>query len=412
MAKKVDTIVIGGGQAGLSVSYYLQQQGFEHIVLEQAAAAGNAWRNDRWDSFTLLSPNWSFQLPGAGYGGGMPEGFMLKPDIVAAFENYVEHFRLPVAYGVKVNAVEPLADGKGYRVKSTDEEWEARQVVMATGLYQTPRVPPFAANLSARITQIHSGHYRNPGALPPGAVMVVGSAQSGCQIAEELYLSGRKVYLCTSSAGRAPRRYRGKDIYEWMHLSGFLDRTVDKLPDPHAKFAANPHVTGKDGGRTLNLHQFVRDGVTLTGRILGGEGNTIHLVEDLKENLAKADKVESELVKMVDDYISRTGLDLPAESLPVLRDGFAAPEIPTLDLQAAGVTSIIWAVGYRFDFSMVRLPVLDADGFPIQHRGVTDYPGLYFIGLPFLYKMKSGHLLGVAEDAEYIVSQIATRPGR
>jgi putative flavoprotein involved in K+ transport len=409
MSQKTQTIIIGGGQAGLATSYYLKQQGVEHLVLEQAAAAGNAWRNDRWDSFSLNTPNWSFRLPGAVYRGDGPDGFMHKADVVASFEQYVERFHLPVQYGAQVNLVEPLANGKGYRVQTSEEEWEVQQVVMANGLYQSPKIPSFAANLSSRITQLHSGHYRNPGLLPPGAVLVVGSAQSGSQIAEELYLSGRKVYLCTGSAGRAPRRYRGKDIYEWMHLSGFLDRTLDKLPSPQAKFAGNPHVSGRDGGRTINLHQFVRDGVTLTGHIQGGEGNTIHLAGDLKENLAKADKLEADLVKMVDDYITRKGLDIPTETLPILRDGYEVPEITELDLQVTGITTIIWAMGYRFDFSLVQLPVRDTDGFPIQKQGVTAFPGLYFVGLPWTDKMNSGLLLGVGESAEHIASQIVAR---
>ena len=410
MGQKVETIIIGGGQAGLSTSYYLLQYGHEHIVLEQAAKAGNAWRNDRWDLFTLNTPNWSFRLPGAEYQGHQPDGFMHKTDIVASFEQYVERFHLPVQYGAQVNLVEPLANGKGYRVQTTDDEWEAQQVVMANGLYQSPKIPPFAANLSSRITQLHSGHYRNPDALPPGAVLVVGSAQSGCQIAEEIYLSGRKVYLCTGSAGRVPRRYRGKDIFEWMNLTGFLDRTQDVLPSPQAKFAGNPHVSGRDGGRTLNLHQFVRDGVTLGGHIQGGEGHAIHLAGDLKENLAKADKVETDLVKMVDEYISRNGLVIPAETLPVLRDGYDVEDLREIDLQSAGITTIIWATGYRFDFSLIKLPVRDTDGFPIQKRGVTAFPGLYFVGLPWSDKMRSGLLIGVGESAEFIASQIGARP--
>lgn len=410
MSRKIHTIIIGGGQAGLATSYYLSQKGSEHIVLEQAAAAGNAWRNDRWDSFTLLTPNWAFRLPGAEYQGEAPGSYLGRDEVVSRFEQYVEQFHLPVQYGVQVTSVDPMGEGSGYRVRTADGEWEARQVVMATGLYQIPKIPTFAASLSPRITQLHSGQYRNPASLPPGAVLVVGSAQSGCQIAEELYLSGRKVYLATSSAGRAPRRYRGKDIYEWMHLSGFLDRTPDKLPNPRAKFAANPHVTGRGGGHTLNLHQFVRDGVTLTGHIQGGEGNNLYFTEDMHTNLARADQVEADLVKMVDDTILRTMLDIPPETLPKLQDGFAAAEINRLDMRAAGISTILWAIGYSFDFSLVRVPVVDGDGYPIQNRGVTGFPGLYFIGMPWLYKMKSGHLLGVGEDARYLADYMTAGP--
>ena len=296
-----------------------------------------------------------------------------------------------------------------YRVSTDEAVLDARNVVIATGLFQRPKVPAFSADLPAHITQLHSGRYRNPQALPPGAVLVVGSGQSGCQIAEELYLSGRQVYLCVGSAGRVPRRYRGKDVYEWLNLSGFLDRTVDKLPSPKARFAANPHLSGRDGGRSLNLHQFARDGVVLLGRIQSGGEGRIWLAPDLKENLARSDKFEAEIVKMIDGLLLQTGMDAPLESLPVMRDGYEAEEIGDLDLLSVGITTIIWAMGYRFDFDMVRLPIFDGDGYPVQKRGVTDYAGLFFMGLPWLYKQKSGLLLGVGEDAEYIAEKIAGR---
>jgi putative flavoprotein involved in K+ transport len=407
MTHKYPTIIIGGGQGGLSTSYYLAQRGHEHIILEQAAQAGNAWRNERWDSFSLLTPNWSFRLPGAEYQGEAPEGFLARDEVVAAFEGYVEGFHLPVRYGAQVTAVESLTDGSGYCVRLGEEALEARNVVIATGLFQRPKIPAFGTDLPAHITQLHSGQYRNPQALPPGAVLVVGSAQSGCQIAEELYLSGRKVYLCVGQAGRAPRRYRGKDVYEWLHLNGFLDRTVDQLPSPRARFAANPHLSGRDGGRSLNLHQFARDGVQLLGRIQDGRDGRIWLAPDLKEKLAQADKFEREIVRLVDNFITQSGLDVPQEDLPVLRDGYEVEEIGVLDLLLAGVTNIIWAMGYAFDFNMVRLPVFDEDGYPIQNRGETDHAGLYFVGLPWLHKMKSGLLLGVGEDAEYLAERIA-----
>ena len=407
MEQQIETIIVGGGQAGLATSYYLAQRGREHIVLEQAAQAGNVWRNDRWDSFTLLTPNWSFRLPGAEYQGSAPDGFMVRGEIVAHFERYVEQFHLPVQYRVPVNSVERNAEAQGYLVRTEETVWEARNVVMATGLFQQPKIPPFSADLSARITQLPSGQYRNPQALPPGAVLVVGSAQSGCQIAEELYQSGRKVYLCVGSAGRVPRRYRGKDVFEWMLLSGFLDQMVDKLPSPRAKFAGNPHVTGRDGGRTLNLHQFARDGMVLLGHLQGAREGTIWLADDLKANLAKADQVEAEIVELIDSYIAQTGLHAPPENLPKLRDGYDAEEITELSLQSAGITTIIWAIGYRFDFSLVKLPIFDSDGYPVQKRGVTNYPGLFFVGLPWLYKLKSGLLVGVGEDADFVASAIA-----
>ena len=405
MSEQVNTIIIGAGQAGLSTSYYLKQQGREHIILEQADHVAEAWHK-RWDSFTLITPNWTIQLPGAEYQGDDPDAFMLRDDLIAYFEEYVAKFELPVRYGVRVTSVEPIE--AGYLVRTDKGEFESANVVMATGMFQQPKILPFSSNLSADINQLHSSEYHHPETLPAGAVLVVGSAQSGCQIAEELYQSGRKVYLSVGSAGRLPRRYRGKDVTRWLAETGFADMTVDKLPSPKAKFRGSAHGTGKDGGHTINLHQFARDGVVLLGHIQSIPGDRIVLVSDMHESLAIADKVEADFVKQVDEYIEKNGLDAPEESLPELRDGFDLELIPELDLKSADVSSVIWATGYRFDFGMVKLPVFDEDGYPLQKRGVTEYPGLYFIGLPFLHTLKSGLLSGVGDDAAYVVSMMAT----
>ena len=406
--ERIESIIVGGGQAGLATSYWLSQRGRDHIILEQAAQAANAWRNDRWDSFTLVTPNWATRMPGMESPSADPNGFMPRDELVAYFEQYIERFRLPVRYNTRVTSVEQ--DGAGYVVKTDHGTLSAKNVVVATGLFQRPKIPAFGAQIAADITQLHSGAYRHPHSIPPGAVLVVGSAQSGCQIAEELYQSSRKVYLCVGTAGRAPRRYRGKDIYEWAHLTGFLDRTPDKLPSLRARFAGNPQLSGKDGGHALNLHQFARDGVTLLGRITIAADHTITLAPDLKENLAKSDGGEADFCKMVDGYIEQKGLDAPREELPQLRDGYNTPEMLELDLKAAGITTIVWAMGYSFDFSLVRLPTFDSDGFPVQQRGVTNYAGLYFIGMPWMPWQKSGLLLGVGEAAEHIAAHIAARP--
>jgi len=407
MSERVQTVIIGGGQAGLATSYWLTQHGHEHIILEQAAQAANAWRNDRWDSFTLVTPNWATRMPGAESPGADPNGYMPRDELVAYFEQYIERFQLPVRYNTRVASVEQ--NGAGYVVRTDNGTLSAKNVVVATGLFQRPKIPAFNAQIDAGFTQLHSGAYRNPRSIPPGAVLVVGSAQSGCQIAEELCQNGRRVYLCTGSAPRFPRHYRGKDAYEWASLSGFLDRTPDRLPSPRARFAGNPQLSGKDGGHALNLHQFARDGVTLLGRIANAAEHTITLAPDLKENLAKSDGAEANFCKLVDGYVAQKGLDAPREELPQLRDGYNAPEIRELDLKAAGITTIVWAMGYGFDFSLVRPPTFDSDGFPVQQRGVTAYAGLYFVGMPWLYKQKSGLLIGVGEDAEHIAAHIAAR---
>jgi putative flavoprotein involved in K+ transport len=234
----------------------------------------------------------------------------------------------------------------------------------------------------------------------------VGSGQSGAQIAEELYQSGKKVYLSVSRAGRVPRRYRGKDANWWHERMGDYGRTVDQLPSPRAKFASKPMISGKDGGHTLNLHQFVRGGVTLLGRIQGVRDDNILLAQDLKANLARADQFEADFVKSVDEFIIKNGIEAPEETLPGLTDGYQIQEIPELNLTDAKIGTVIWATGYNFDFGLVQLPVFDTDGYPTQKRGVTDHPGLYFVGLPWLHNARSGLLFGVAQDAGRIAQAI------
>jgi putative flavoprotein involved in K+ transport len=407
VSKSVETVIVGGGQAGLAVSYHLTQLDRSHTILEQASQPAEAWRNHRWDSFSLVTPNWTTRMPGAEYKGDDPDGFMSRNEVVAYLEDYIQRFKLPIRYGVRVTSVEQ--NGSGYVVHSDEAAIEAANVVIATGLFQQPRIPSFNAGLPAKIQQLHSSEYRNPAALPPGAVLVVGSAQSGCQIAEELCQTGRQVYLCVSSAGRGPRRYRGKDIVWWLNQVGFFDRTVDRLPSPKAKFTASIQASGKDGGHTINLHQFARDGVVLLGRLQDAQGGKITLAPDLKEKLAAADKFEAEVLKTIDDYIEKSGLEVPSETLPEPQDGYEAELIRELDLDAAGITSVVWATGYKFDFGLVKLPVLDEDGYPIQKRGATAYPGLYFAGLPWLHTVKSGLLFGVGADAASIVSDIVAR---
>lgn len=408
MTQKFDTIIIGGGQAGLSTSYYLAKQGHSHLVLEQSDLPAPAWR-ERWDSFTLVTPNSLFLLPGAEYQGNDPDGFMRRDEVVETFQQYVKKFELPLRYNTRVTAVEKKSEGNGFRIHANGSEFEADNVVVATGLFQHPRRLPVADRLPADIAQLHSSEYRNPDQLPAGAVLVVGSSQSGCQIAQEIHKTGRTVYLCVGDAGRIPRCYRGKDAIAWANLAGFWDRTVDMLPSPKMKFAANPHVAGKKDEGSLNLHQFARDGMRLLGRLLDAEDGKIRLAPDLHENLAKADQCEADFVKGVDAYIAKNKLDIPVEHLPELKDGYNLDIVEQLDLKSEGVGTVIWAVGYTFDFSMVGLPVFDDDGYPVQQRGVTNYPGLYFVGLPWLYKYRSGFLGGVGGDAAHISSTILAR---
>jgi putative flavoprotein involved in K+ transport len=405
----INTIIVGGGQGGLAVSYFLKKYNHNHIILEKGTQIAESWRS-RWDSFTLNTPNWMVHLPGLDYPGDDPNGFMNREEIVAFFEDYIHRHQLPIQYGVHVSSVESC--GAGYYLETNQGIFEAANVVIATGFYQNPKIPSFSNQISAIIKQIHSSKYQNPERLPEGAVLVVGSSQSGSQIAEELHQAGRDVYLSVSNAGRVPRRYRGRDVAQWEAKMGYYKRTVDQLESPKQRYAPSAHTTGKDGGHTINLHQFARDGVHLLGRVGNANGDLITLDSDLHENLSKADQFEADFIQQVDHYIETNNLDVPEETLPHLTDGFDVEEITQLNLEDAGIRSIIWATGYRCDFSCVHLPVFDPDGYPIQERGVTKFAGLYFIGLPFLHTGISGVIAGVGDDAEYIASVIQQRQAK
>jgi len=413
MSEQIEAIIIGAGHAGLSTSYYLTRAGIPHLVLD-GGRVGERWRSSRWDSFTLVTPNWMCCLPGYPYAGDDPDGFMSREEVVAYLQGYVESFAAPVREGVRVTAVEMRPGGGDYTVVTDGEVYETPVVVVATGFFEHPKIPAEAATLAPGIFQIHSSEYKNPEALDPGAVLVVGSGQSGCQIAKELHECGRQVYLSTGSAGRAPRHYRGKDATWWMVQLGRFEQTVDKLPSPRAKFAANPHLSGSRGGHTINLHRFARDGIVLLGHLRSVARHHVMLAPDLKENLAKADKLAADFKRGVDEYIEKHGIDAPLPD-PANTDeydgddGYRQKEILELDLQAAGIRTIVWAAGFNIDYSFVRIPVFDEDGYPIQWRGVTASPGLYFMGVHYQHKNKSDLLYGVGEDAAYVASVVTAR---
>lgn len=403
--KHIDTVVIGGGQAGLVMSHYLQEAGREHVVLEKERMV-KSWREERWDSFTLVTPNWQLKLPGMAYEGDDPDGFLRREEVVDYLERFIERVDPPVREGVEATAVELAPDADALIVRTSDGDYQAENVVVAAGTFQRANIPDFSSQLNSEVEQMHSSEYRNPEQLAPGAVLVVGSGQSGCQIAEELLEDGRKVYLATGRAQRLPRRYRGKDSMRWLVRTGFVDRTVDKLPSPEARFAPNPHVSGKDGGRTINLHRFCREGMQLLGHVRDGRGTKLAFAPDLKENLAAADEFAKEFKEGVDEFIEKQGLQAPEEDEAELRDGYEAPVITELDLEEAGIKTIIWATGYEFDFSWIDFPIFDEYGYPVQERGVTPQPGLYFLGLHWMHTIKSGLFLGIDEEAAYVAERM------
>ncbi|MCA9862703.1 MAG: NAD(P)-binding domain-containing protein, partial [Thermomicrobiales bacterium] len=402
-----DVIVVGAGQAGLATSYHLQQARLEHLVLERGATVAPVWRTERWDSFTAVTPNWSLKLPGMPPAGLDPDGFLPRRELSSLFSRYAMHHALPVRLHTPVASVVPTPGG-AYRVTTPEQVFLSRSVVIATGYEQRPRIPAVSTRLPADVAQLHSSHYRNPRNLPAGAVLVVGSGQSGAQIAEELYQHGRRTFLATSGAGRVPRRYRGRDIVEWLVLTGFFGITPESLPVPKVQFVA-PHVSGRDGGRSLNLHQFARDGVTLLGRVQDADGAVLMIAPDLHDNLAGSDQFEVQTLRMIDAYVQSTGTDAPAEAVAQLRDGFAQAAVTRLDLRAEGITSVIWATGFHHDYQIVHAPVFAPDGFPVQERGVTAHPGLVFVGMPWMPSLQTGNLIGVAEAAAHVANVIAAR---
>lgn len=402
MSETVDTIIVGAGHSGLSMGYCLAQRKRSFVILEKSDALTPAWRS-RWDSFTLVLPNWTLQLPGYAYRGSDQDGFLTRDEMVSYMEGFARSFQPDIRFGSEVMSIEKAPENGNFVVRTRNQTFQASHVVVATGTFQSPRLPAFQRDISDEFSQLHTSQYHNPDQLPEGGVLVVGSGQSGCQIAEELYKSGRKVYLCVGGAVRVPRTYRGRDTIKWLGDMGFFDMTVDKLSSPREKFAANPFLTGKDGGHSLDLHQFARDGVVLLGRLRAAKGSRIFLAPILKESLAKIDAFVADVTAKIDQHIEENHITAEAASPHIpLRDGYDAGMIEELDLHEAGIGSIIWSTGYKFDYSMVQFPVLDEDGYPVQSRGVSEVPGLYFVGMHFLHRRKSGLPWGIAADAEYI----------
>ncbi len=398
----LDVVIIGGGQAGLAMSYHLSQRGIEHIILEQARI-GETWRSQRWDLFALVTPNWATRLPGFVYQGEDPDGFMPRDEVVRYLEAYAASFSPPIRQGVRATSVSQRKNH--YIIETTTmPPLEAKNVVIATGSFQRPKDLPLVGERFAGIRHLHSSEYRNVRELAPGNVLVVGSGQSGCQIAEELNRSGRRVYLAVSNSGRLPRRYRGHDIVWWQSTLGIFDMTVDQLPSPQVKFAANPHIAP---GRDINLRQMEKEGVMLLGRVQAIQENKVMVAQNLTESLNKADEFAATIKQRIDRHVQMTGIQVPeADDLEEVNWGQRQEKAPifTLDMKEQGITNVVWAIGYKPDYSWVHLPVFDETGYPKHKRGVTGSPGLYLLGLHYLYKNKSALLFGVGEDAAFLAA--------
>lgn len=406
----MDTVVIGAGQAGLATSWHLARHGIRHRVLERGRI-GEAWRSQRWDSFCLVTPNWSITLPGAAYAGPEPDGFMARDDFVAHLERWAAGFAAPVETGVAVTRIGGTPGD--FRLATTLGEIAAANVVVATSTYQAPRIPAFAAQLPRHVMQVVASAYRNPASLPAGGVLVVGSGQTGCQLAEELHASGRKTFLCVGATGRLPRRHRGRDVIEWQRDMGYLDRTPDRLEHPSHRFRGDPHLSGRGGGRTLSLHDFRRAGIVLLGGLRGFDGSRALLVDDLEAKMRGADDFAANIRRLIDAHIAGQGIDAPSATDAELAGeplaAWSARSPAALDLDTENVSTVIWATGFRFDFSWVDFPVLDDLGYPRTEVSATAVPGLYFMGLNWMHKRKSGIIYGVGEDAAWTAAHIAGR---
>jgi putative flavoprotein involved in K+ transport len=400
-------LIVGGGQAGLSVSYYLKQAGIDHCIFEKRRVA-SSWRSDRWDTFCLVTPNWQCRLPNFPYQGDDPKGFMLKDQIAEYVESFARSFSPPIVEGISVTRVVRGSDGK-INVSTSAGEYTTDHLIVATGGYDIPIIPTYAATLPKHINQVHSVDYRNPESIPPGEVLVVGSGQSGVQIVEDLHLAGRKVHLCVGQAPRSPRVYRGKESTEWLMDMGYYKLTVDKHPlGDRAGERTNHYMTGRDGGHEIDLRKFAQQGVKLYGTMTGIEGSQISFAPDLRRNLDDADEVYCGIRRDIDKYIEANQIDAPEEA-PFIKVWEPEIETATLDCEAAGITTIIWAIGFCPDYRWIELPAFDGRGSPKFKRGVSHVDGLYFLGLPWLNTWGSGRFLGVAEDAEYLCGVIESR---
>jgi len=397
----VDVVVVGAGQAGLAVSHELTAAGVEHMLLERGRVA-QSWR-DRWDSFCLVTPNATIELPGGRYRGDDPNGFLRRDELVGHFDGWASSFAAPVREGVAVSSLEAVDCG-GVRLQTSEGALDARSVVVCTGAYQRPFRSAVVA--PGDLAELDAGDYKNEAALPPGKVLVVGSGQTGCQLAEELNDAGRDVVLSCGRAPWAPRRPGGRDVILWLIDAGFYDQPVADLPSPAARLVANVQATGRDGGHDLNVRTLREAGVTLAGRLLGAEEGRFHFASDLADSIAFGDARYAELRRLILDFCAQADLD-PPELPDAPSFDPAAPQ--QLDLDDFGV--ILHTSGFRPDYrAWVHLAAFDDMGFPLQVDGASaTVPGLYFCGVHFLRKRKSSLLMGVGEDAAIVAEMIATR---
>jgi len=400
-------VVVGGGQAGLALSYYLSKCGIDHIVYEKRTAM-HTWRTERWDNFCLVTPNWQCRLPDHDYQGSDPHGFMKKDEILRYLDEFKTKVHAPIREGVAVQRVTPRSQG-GFEVKTSVGDCTASQVVVASGGYHVPIIPRMAERLPRNLLQLHSAQYRSANALPEGNVLVVGSGQSGAQIAEDLHLAGRKVVLAVGDAPRCARFYRDRDVVDWLAEMGYYKMPVQDHPlREGVRDNTNHYVTGRDGGRDIDLRRLALEGMQLYGRLVDADDKKLTFAPTLTAALDHADEVYNGINASIDKHIAANGIDAPHGEayVPVWAP---AAERTELDLAQSGISTVIWCIGFSPDFSWLDAPVFNGRGHPMHQRGVTQQGGLYFLGLPWLHTWGSGRFSGVACDALYLAERIAAR---
>jgi len=404
--EEIKTLIIGGGQAGLAMSEQLTKHGEPHLVVERHRIA-ERWRSERWDSLVANGPAWHDRFPSREFSDIDPDSFPAAAEIVDYFVTHAKEIEAPIRCGVEVTALRKKADGNGFRAETSAGAIEATNVVAATGPFQRPIIPSLVP-ADAGIVQMHSNTYRNPGQLPSGAVLVIGAGSSGAQIADELLRAGRRVYLSVGPHNRPPRRYRGRDYCWWLGVLGVWDAVA---PDPSMEHVTIA-VSGAYGGLTVDFRRFAARGMLLVGRADACKDGVMHFAPDLASNIARGDADYLSVLDAADAYAAREGLGLPEE--PDARKAEPDPAcvvapIRELDLRDAGITSIVWATGYALDFGWLKVDAFDERGRPRHYRGVSEVPGLYFLGLPWLSRRASAFIWGVWQDAKYLAGHIAAR---
>lgn len=399
MAKReINTLIIGAGQGGLSVSYYLTKKGVDHLILEKGKIAED-WRARRWDNFRLLTPNFMSKLPGFSYRGKDPKGFGRRDEVIKFFEDYAKSFGAPVMENTSVSAV--TRNKNGFLVKTNKGNFRAKNVVIAVGNFHKPFIPELAKSLPKNIFQIHSSEYKNSKQLPKGAILVVGAGNSGVQIALDLYESGRKVYLSVGKLRIMPRHYRGKDFIEWAELMGILDRTTEEAT-PEMKNITPPALWGRP--ETINLRKLAKNGIQLVGHLSGIKKGKLTFADNLEEDIKKGEAALTAFKENIDKFITANKMKVQKEK-PEIKIDYVPEKIPELEIKE--IKSVIWATGFKVNYlSWIKLPAFDYNGEPIHEKGVSKIPGLYFIGYRWLSKYKSFFIFGAGEDAEYIASKI------